>query len=239
MDTNHEKAYNFAKKNKRLIIEKFIVPNLAVNQNPRFIFMAGAPGAGKTETSKWLIDTLKKQKVVEGIARIDADEVRDIFRDFGYDGTNSDNYKRACTKGVDMLFDHCIKNRFHTLIDGTFSSTSKIEENIKSALNVNAVIFIIYVYQDPIIAWGYTKIREKEEGRRVAKEMFVKSFFQSIKNVKDIKNKYGDNIEVWFVEKEISNKTRKVEFNVKNIEDYFKISYNEIELLSILYEKEK
>ncbi len=55
-----EEAFKFTKKNKRLIINKFIGSEVHSNKNPVFIFMAGAPGAGKTEFSKWLIDILKK-----------------------------------------------------------------------------------------------------------------------------------------------------------------------------------
>ena len=44
--------------------------------------------------------------------------------------------------------------------------------------------------------------------------MFIDSLFNSIENVKEIKEKYKEKVEVWLVEKDISNKTRKVEFNI-------------------------
>ena len=76
MDNLSKEAFRFAKKNKKEIINNFIGNEMKSNESPVFIFMAGAPGVGKTETSKWLIDILKKESLANGIARIDADEIR-------------------------------------------------------------------------------------------------------------------------------------------------------------------
>jgi len=239
MENISEASFRFAKKNKKFIIENFASVNIKSNEKPVFIFMAGAPGAGKTETSKWLIDILKKESLVNGIVRIDADEIREIFRPIGYNGKNSDEYKRGCMKGMEILFDYCLKNRYHTIIDGTFASLSVAQKDIELAIGKKAEIFIIYVYQDPQVAWGFTKVREKEEGRRVRKEMFIDSLFKSIYNVNFIKQKYKDRIEIWLVEKDISNNTKNIKFNIENIDNYLIINYNAETLDNILYEESK
>lgn len=238
MENISEEAFKLAKRKKKDIINQFIGNKVQSNDKPVFIFMAGAPGAGKTETSKWLIKILQQKSLSGGIVRIDADEVREVFRDLGYNGKNSDNYKRGCIKGIEMLFDNCVKNRYHALIDGTFSSTNVVKKNLRSAIKIKATIFIVYVYQDPLIAWGFAKIREKEEGRRIEKEMFIDSLFKSISNVNMIKKEYRDKVEVWLVEKEITNKTKNIKFNIDKVDNFIKIKYTPKVLSEILYEKE-
>ncbi len=233
-----EDSFKFIKKRKKEILNQFIGPDVKSNKSPVFFFMAGAPGAGKTETSKWLINILKKKKVADNIVRIDADEIRKIFKPLGYNGKNSDDYKRGCAKGIEILFDNCLKNKFHTVVDGTFSSLKVVKKNIEAARSINAIIYIVYVYQDPLVAWGFTKIREKEEGRQVTKEVFIDSLFKSIYNVNEIKSFYKDKVEIWLVEKDITNETKNIRFNINNIDNYLELKYNYETLNKLLYEKE-
>lgn len=227
-------AYHFAKKNKKKIIEQFIAKNIIGNKNPEFIFMAGAPGAGKTEYSKNLMKTLQEKVETNGIVRIDADEIRKIFKDMGYDGKNSDDYKRGCIKGIEILFDQCIKNKYHTIIDSTFSSFNVVSKNIQAAIKIKATVTLIYLYQDPTVAWGFTKLREKEEGRSISKEFFISSLFQSIANVDRIKKEYGDKITVWLVEKNIKNQDENVTINIDKLDNYIKIKQDSESLNKIL-----
>lgn len=231
-----DEAYRFIKKNKNKLIEQFIFDGTEKNKRPIFIFMAGAPGAGKTEFSKNLIKILKENICRSGIVRIDADEIRENLKKFGYDGSNSDVFKRACGKGVEVLFDYCLKNKFHTVLDGTLSSLEIAERNIKAALSVSAEVFVIYIYQEPEIAWGFTKLREKKEGRHISKKLFIESLFQSIQNVNWLKVEYGKKIEVWLVEKTISHNVKKIRFNISNIDKHLKIDYSSSDLNNKLYE---
>ena len=232
-----EESFKFIKKRKKEILSKFIGANVKSNKSPVFFFMAGAPGAGKTETSKWLINILQKEKVPDGIVRIDADEIRKIFEPLGYNGKNSDDYKRGCSKGMEILFDSCLKNKFHTVVDGTFSSLKVARKNIDAAKSINAIIYIVYVYQDPLVAWGFTKIREKEEGRQITKEVFIDSLFKSIDNVNEIKDAYKDKVEIWLVEKDITNATKNIRFNIDKIDKYLELKYTYETLNKLLYEK--
>lgn len=81
----YEKAIIFAKKNKKAIakeitsLEKYIP-----EAEPVSVFMAGSPGAGKTEASKALLHRYGNDHL---ILRIDQDELREMFED--YNGENS------------------------------------------------------------------------------------------------------------------------------------------------------
>lgn len=68
------------------------------SDNPITIFMAGTPGAGKTEFSITLIETFGGSFI-----RIDADEIRERMRPLGYNGLNADIFQDAANKGVNLL----------------------------------------------------------------------------------------------------------------------------------------
>ena len=98
-------AIKFVKKNKKLIISKFAdSTKFPPSQNPFTIFMAGSPGAGKTEFSISLINQLGERDPNTKVVRIDADEIRDIIPQ--YDKTNSNLLQSAAAIGVEKLFDH-------------------------------------------------------------------------------------------------------------------------------------
>jgi UDP-N-acetylglucosamine kinase len=65
-------ALEYVKSHKKELIERFCPPSICHSiANPVSLFMAGSPGAGKTEVSKGLIKKFNDVPV-----RIDADEIR-------------------------------------------------------------------------------------------------------------------------------------------------------------------
>ena len=79
-------AIDFARKHKKDIAKRITSKaDYPPEKNPVSVFMAGSPGAGKTEASKELIDELTDGK--NDIIRIDPDELRSEFP--GYQGDNS------------------------------------------------------------------------------------------------------------------------------------------------------
>ena len=96
---------------------------------PISIFMAGAPGAGKTEISIQLLNILDQDNMSEdlvkqakqhsvtnldpqkmkSILRIDADELRDHFKQCGYTGHNSHLFQKAVSKLVHKIHDKAFK----------------------------------------------------------------------------------------------------------------------------------
>lgn len=79
-----KEALKFAKQNKKRIAKELTNPAVYLpDEMPISVFMAGSPGAGKTEYSKLLIQTFEKD-VSHPVARIDADEISLKVSDTGY-----------------------------------------------------------------------------------------------------------------------------------------------------------
>lgn len=185
-------------------------------------FMAGSPGAGKTEFSRGLIDAWKKDSG-QRFVRIDADEIRELIP--GYDGTNTDIFKAASTRGVSMLYDYVLKNRLNAVMDGTFAFYEVAYRNTKRALEKKNMVDIFYIYQKPSIAWIFTKKREIEEGRSVHVDFFIESFFQARENVNKIKSVFKEKINLHLVLKDYANNIAKIEMYTENVDNYLKIKY--------------
>ncbi len=238
MDTLDEEAFRFVKKNKKEIIKKFASTDLYLeNDEPSFYFMAGCPGAGKTEFCKGFIQILSEQGLSsKGILRIDPDDIREIFRDRGYNGVNSDLFKRSCVKAVEILYDTAISRKLNTIFDGTFHNLESSSRNISRAIDVGANVSIFYIYQDPIIAWEFSKIRERKEGRIVPKKFFIEAFFKSKDNVNNIKQLYGNKVVVTLINKKANNINFESKFNIDKIDNYLKVSYTPEDLEQVIKE---
>src|SRR3989344_8629647 len=155
-DDLEEKAKKWVRDNTNLLIEKFADPaKFAGVSNPFTIFMAASPGAGKTEYSKSFI---KNYDPNTKIVRIDADEIRDMIPD--YTGGNAYKFQGAAALGVEKLYDEVQKRNQNVIVDGTFSDFNKGLQDVKRALNRGRKVGIFYLYQDPLIAWDFTKKRE-------------------------------------------------------------------------------
>ncbi|MCK5084868.1 MAG: zeta toxin family protein [Candidatus Pacebacteria bacterium] len=222
-----ENAKEFIKKNKNLLFEKFASSKIyKPNENPISLFMAGSPGAGKTEYSKRFIERFDSN-----IVRIDADEIREIIPQ--YNGANSDVVQGAASIAVDMLYSYTLKNKYNLLLDGTFAKFNIVYRNIERSINKNREVAIHYIYQDPLVAWEFTKKREKLEGRMVPKKVFIESFFNAKNNVKKIKSIFKDKIKVYLIIKDYSNNIKESYLDV-HIDSYLKIKYSERKLNEIL-----
>jgi UDP-N-acetylglucosamine kinase len=226
-----EASKAFIKKEKALLIEKFAnLEKFPPLKNASTIFMAGSPGAGKTEFSLRWIKLMTPSRIV----RIDADEIKKLIP--YYNGENSDIVQGAAGIGVEKIYDYVLKNNQSALMDGTFSNYNVARKNIQRSLERNRKVGIFYIYQDPIIAWDFTKKREKLEGRYMPKEAFIQSFFNAKENIKLAKKEFGDKMELNLVIKDSENKDAKIKFNIKekDIDKFIKITYSEKSLNKIL-----
>lgn len=229
-DNLEEKAKAWIRNNKKSLFEKFAnLKNFPGVSNPFTIFMAGCPGAGKTEYSKSFIESYDPNTK---IVRIDADEIRDIIP--GYTGGNAYKFQGAAALGVEKLFDYIQDHKQNAIVDGTFSDFKIGLSNIERALNRNRKVGIFYLYQDPVIAWEFTKKRERIEGRHVSKDMFIKSFFLAKENVNKVKAILKNKIELNLVEKNYTNELAKTRFKIDNVDSYLKKLYNKEALEELL-----
>lgn len=197
-------------------------------ENPITFFMAGSPGAGKTETSKNFIEENGQFNIV----RIDADEIRMLCP--GYNGQNSHLYQEASALGVNKLYDYINKKKFNALIDGTFASEKYALANVDNALKRKRKVYITYIFQKPLEAWEFTLKRERLENRKITLEVFIRGFMESKNNVQKIKDIHKENVTVDIVVKNGQSKIEKAELNINNIDDHIDFNYTYDYLYDIL-----
>jgi hypothetical protein len=229
-------ADEFARANKKRIAKDLTdTSKYAPDEVPFSVFMAGSPGAGKTEVSKALINTLeagKKHKVI----RIDGDDLRRLIP--GYTGSNSYLFQGAVSILVDKIHDLALDKKQTFLLDGTFSKFDKAVNNIKRSLARNRVVMIFYVYQLPEIAWKFTEAREKLEGRNIPKSAFIDSFIESRETICRIRKDFDDKVVIFLVKKNFE--THNVEGIIaiaqdgKQIDDYLGKAYTKDDLEKLL-----
>lgn len=222
-----ESAKKYLREHVLELIERFAADkNFMSDERPVSVFMAGSPGAGKTEASKRLIERFKNKPV-----RIDADEIREWLP--GYTGANAFVFGEAAALGVNKLYDYALERGFDMILDGTFAYR-KYMENIERSLDNGRKIEIFYLYQDPVIAWDYTKKREAIEHRMVSKDFFIRTFFAARENVMYAKDKYKDKIELNLIISDFTKEIRRIELNIDTIDSYLKESYTVDKLEKIL-----
>ena len=192
-------------------------------ETPLTFFMAGSPGAGKTEVSKRFIENLNKKGDFP-IVRIDADEVREICP--GYTGENAHLFQEAAALGVNKLYDHVLKKKYNALVDGTFSSLKYAQNNIERALARKRKVVIFYVYQNPFIAWEFTIKRERLEQRKITPEVFVEDFFAARNNVMTIKKKFKTKVTLGLIKKDYQHNIQDYLPDIGSIDDFVEFEYD-------------
>lgn len=224
----HAEAVEFVKSHKKELIERFANDKLCPQEkDPVSIFMAGSPGAGKTEFSRRF---LKFNKLT--MVRIDADDVKEFIPQ--YDKKNSSDVQGASSLGVEKLYDYILKSKKSAILDGTFAYYKKVKENIERSLKYGRYVSIFYVYQDPLVAWEFTKAREAMEGRNVPKDVFVDALFQAKENVNKIKLEFGKSVHLNVIIKNFQNSTEETHLEVENVDQYVTINYSKSVLLDSL-----
>ena len=216
-------AEEFARQSKKKIAKE-ITSTLAYpsETNPVSVFMAGSPGAGKTESSKWLITKLAGKE--DGILRIDSDDLRNSFKEYGYTGGNSHLFQGATSILAEKIHDYAIDNQQSFVFDGTFSHIDKARNNIMRSVNHNRPVQILYVYQDPIQAWEFVKARALKDGREVPKDAFIEQYFKARKTVNILKKEFPS-VKVYLLIKNIDGSTQEYRENIDIIDNYVKEEY--------------
>ena len=189
--------------------------------NPVSVFMAGSPGAGKTESSVNLIKKFSRNG--NQILRIDPDELRCLIP--GYTGNNSYLFHGAVSILVSRIHDLALKNNQSFIFDGTLSNTKIARENIQRSLKRKRFVQIFYVYQDPIQAWNFVQERERREGRRIELNTFIKQYFSAHESVNLLKQEFGNQIQVDLLVKNIDGSDRYYRENIDIIDNHVEERY--------------
>jgi len=159
-------------------------------------------------------------------------EIRELIPQ--YRGDNSDAVQGAASIGVEKLYDYVLKNKQNAIIDGTFANFNVVFSNVKRSLDKGRRVMIIYIYQDPIVAWSFVRKREVVEGRHVPKNAFINSFFAAKENVENIKKEFGNKITLGVLVKDYTGNDKKFFSDVDNIDEYLRLNYNKEQLKLIL-----
>lgn len=222
------RADDYARMHAKSIAEKAI-SGFVAEARPISIFMAGSPGAGKTEASKILL------RNAGNVVRIDTDELRDHFAECGYDGANSHLFQKGATRLVHAVHDLALKRKISFLLDGTFANGSVARQNIERSLKRDREVFIMFIYQSPQIAWDFVQRREEVEGRRIFADNFAQKFCASYAVVNKMKAEFGDKITLSLVIKNIDNTgNRFYHKNIQRIDDHIPERYSAEEILALI-----
>lgn len=223
-------AITFAQKNKKQIARKLTSKAIYLPEaDPVSVFMAGSPGAGKTEASLELIEHIGDGAQV---LRIDPDDLRCYFS--GYTGQNSYLFQGGVSILVEKIHDLALKQHQSFLLDGTLSNYEKAAANIGRSLDRGRLVQILYVYQDPILAWQFVKARELVEGRRILKKNFIGQYFAARDSVNRLKAQFKQKIIVDLLLKDMDNGHRAYEANIDRVDNHVPEKYTPATLEQLL-----
>ncbi len=226
-----DEAVKFAKANKTKIALRLTDISIYMpEESPVSVFMAGSPGAGKTEASKSLIEEMTGGK--NDILRIDPDELRNEIP--GYKGSNSYLFQGAVSILVDKMHDLALKQKQSFLLDGTLARYEKAKENLSRSLKRGRAVQILYVYQEPRLAWEFVLAREQMEGRNIQKESFIDQYFGAREVVNRLKLEFGKQIHVDLLLKNNDNSDRIYKANVDKIDYHVPEKYTPATLEQVL-----
>ncbi|MDO8481535.1 MAG: zeta toxin family protein [bacterium] len=222
-----EEAMIWVKQNQKQIVADFAGRYLPAPEKSISIFMAGSPGAGKTEFSRRLIE---KQFGADTkyIMRIDPDEIRETLP--CYAPGKSHIFQSAVSVTVEKIHDHALGKNKSFVLDGTLTNIEKARENIQRSLAKGRVVLVEYIYQDPFVAWDFTKKREVVEGRNIPRDVFINQFFLARENAMILKKEFRKDLTLDVVTRNISTNDYQYWFNVDNIDNCIKDGYSKEDL---------
>lgn len=191
-----EEAKNWAKDKANQ--EKFLTAffkDYSPHKKKLAFFMAGIPGAGKTEFAENTINKVKPKLVP-----IEHDKLVEYIP--SYKPEDYYNYRKAGSVLVTRLLDECLKNGYSFIFDGTLSHENGYR-NIQKALEHAYFVQVVYIVQDAEKAWELTRDRELVKKRAIKKEGFINTCNKINKSLSVIFKKFKDfdNFGMWIFNK--------------------------------------
>ncbi len=231
-----EEAIAFAKKHKIEISRRLTDVALYPPSEPVVtIFMAGSPGAGKTEYSKNLVASMG-EAVNASVVRLDSDELRSEIP--VYTGHNASEVQGAVSILIREMYERTLKNYQTVIFDGTLANYDKAKENIERSLKRNRPVFIFYIYQRPEVAWQFTKARESVEGRNIPIDAFVRQFIAVREVVTRLREEFDDQLTIHLIQKNyLTNEVESSDVITKDgpgLDEYLPDRYTEKQIMELL-----
>ena len=221
-------ATEFARHNKKAIARRLTDRSIyPPEEQPVSVFMAGSPGAGKTEASKALLEDFGND-----ILRVDPDDLRSQFSD--YTGDNSWLFQAGISILVEKIHDLALNQKQSFLLDGTLTNFPKAAQNISRSLKKGRFVQILYVYQEPLRAWEFVQAREKVEGRKILLEHFIEQYFEARNSVNSLRLKFGSDINVDLLLQNSDNSRKFYKANIDQIDNHVPEKYTPAALESLL-----
>ncbi|MHC8407456.1 zeta toxin family protein [Pseudomonas sp. TMB3-21] len=124
------------------------------------------------------------------------------------------------------------------LLDGTLSNLAVAKQNVERSLRHNRLVAVVYVFQEPLLAWEFVKARELTEGRSIPKAEFVRQLFAAKEAVLELKRTYRLQIRIDVIVKNTDGTNRIVELDADagKIDALVTIRYSQDKLNQILAE---
>jgi len=238
-----EAAIAFAKAQRASIARKIANTDIFIpEKSPITVFMAGSPGAGKTEVSKAMVEAFESGDLGfarQRVLRIDPDEFRSLLP--GYTGCNSYLFQRAVTKILEKVLDRAFEKRLSFILDGTMANIEVAKRNIDRVLRYGGVAQIMYVYQRPELAWDFVKAREITEGRNIPMDEFVRQYLAVRRNIAELRRCYDVNVYVDLLIKNTDGSDESYEEGVsaEQIDAMLPETYDQVELIKLLTEVDR
>lgn len=211
----------WARKNKKELIQKIVGSQKAPKQDkPIAVFMAGIPGAGKTEFIKRLfgpsVDAVK----------IDLDEIVKLFPN--YKPERYYEYRSAAFIILDECVVYCRQHSLNFILDGTFGY-KKAVDNVKKALKRHDVV-IVYVWKEPTQAWRLTKDRELVEKRAINRDGFIEACIHVPENLRKIRSTFDEKVPIVAFKKNKTNDDFQTTQDIAKVDKLLELDYTKEEL---------
>ena len=155
--TTEQEAIEFARGHKKEIATRLTDTNKYLPESePVSVFMAGSPGAGKTEASIELLARFPSQLIV----RIDPDELRTEFPE--YMGTNAWLFQKAVSILVDSIHDRVLTQEQSFILDGTLANYDLAKKNMERSLKRGRTVQLIST--PSWLGVSFRRARQQKEG---------------------------------------------------------------------------
>jgi predicted ABC-type ATPase len=194
MDEAAAKKWVKDKKNRAAVLDQFFEDFPHTKARIAF-FMAGIPGAGKTEFAEQAI-----RENSPALIPIEHDKLVEYID--GYTPENYYNYRKAGSTFVTDVFNDCLKKGYGFIFDGTLSHENGIR-NVRKALKAGYATYVVYIVQDAQVAWELTQARELVKKRAIERRGFLETCDKINKNLQSIFRAFKDQPEFnfWVINK--------------------------------------
>ncbi len=191
---NEEDAKRWVKLNRKKVATRFFEQFKPLESKIAF-FMAGIPGAGKTEFAE---NTIRESSPV--LMPIEHDKLVEYIDE--YKPENYYSYRKAGSGLVSEVFQQSIRNGYAFIFDGTLSNKNGIR-NVSKALKAGYEVYIVYIIQEADVAWQLTQARELVVKRAIEKQGFIETCNKINENLLRLFNKHKDetNFNMWIIHK--------------------------------------